>query len=85
MIDAGKEIDEKAELNAYLEYVCAVEKGYEEEKRHYSSNEYKKINIEKEIAEYVEKKREIIKTNPSLHYAYSSKRNKKKIQISEME
>ena len=34
MIDAGKEIDEKAELNAYLEYVCAVEKGYEEEKRH---------------------------------------------------
>lgn len=35
MIDAGKEIDEKAELNAYLEYVCAVEKGYEEEKRHF--------------------------------------------------
>jgi hypothetical protein len=58
---------------------------YEEAKRHYSSKEYKKINIEKEIAEYVEKKREIIKTNPSLHYAYSSKRNKKKIKISEME
>ena len=38
MIETGQEIDEKTEGKAYLEYVCAVERGFEEEKIHFPFN-----------------------------------------------
>ena len=41
MIEKGQKIDEKTELNSYLEYICIVEKGFEEERIHFSFNNTK--------------------------------------------
>lgn len=36
MINTGQEADEKTKLNSYLEYICIVEKGFEEGQIHFS-------------------------------------------------
>ncbi len=38
MLETGQEIDERTEGKAYLEYVCVVERGFEEEKIHFPFN-----------------------------------------------